>query len=203
MRSFVSRLTIAITCFVLVACGDKEQVERISGGYELVTSATRLNPDYHPGTALRRGTKIIWGNIYTGYFQPAPANSFTHDGMMLFVGPVPDRDNWYVFSQLFAVRGDGPPVVLSERLLQKHLVASSIGNEGSVFAVKSLSLVNGGFRVVFTQGAEITTREITWDDIKRLLDEADTKARSVHHHLGDYKILPTNNASNQNADSVP
>lgn len=186
MQRPFANLLLAIALFSISGCSDREQV---GFGYVLVTPES-WNPDGHPGTALHRGRKVVWGNVYTGYFGPTPPSCFAHEGMMVFVGPPPVDDTWNSYPQLFAVRADGPPVVLSERLLQRRLAVFDRGHEASDFAVRHLALTNGGFRVEFEHNSITKTCDVSWADIKRLLDEADTSPRLVHHPLGDYRLLP-------------
>ena len=186
MHRRLLNLLLAVALLTLIGCSKRE---RVASDYVLVTPES-WNPDGHPGTALHRGRHVVWGNVYTGYFHPASASSFSRDGMMVFVGLPPVGDNWYSYPQLFAVRGDGPPVVLSERLLHKRLAVFDHGHEASDFAVRHLVLTNGGFRVEFEHNSVIKTCDVSWPDIKRFLDEADTSARLVHHLLSDYRLLP-------------
>src|SRR4051812_40744932 len=127
MRNRLHYLVLAVALVTFIGCSRKE---RVGSGYVLVTPRS-WNPDGHPGTTLHRGWHVIWGNVYTGYFYPASPSNFTRDGMMVFVGPPPVDDNWYSYPQLFAVRGDGPPVVLSERLLHQRLAVFDHGHEAS------------------------------------------------------------------------
>jgi hypothetical protein len=172
---------------LLMLIGCTSQV-RVSSDYVLVTPA-RWNPDSHPGTTLHRGGKIVWGNVYTGYFYPSSATRFARDGMMVFVGPVPVGDDWYSDPQLFAVRGDGPPVVLSERLLHQPLAVFDHGKDASEYAVRSVVPTDDGFRVEFEHNSANKTCQVSWADITRLLDEGKTTAMLVQHRLGDYRLL--------------
>ncbi len=118
------------------------------------------------------------------------ATDFSHDGMILFVGPVPAESNWWPYPQLFAVRGDGPPVVLSERLVGQRLVPVYDGSDGIPFEIRHIALINDGVRVEFRHSGDTIMHTLSWADIKRLLDEADKSARPVSHNLGDYRVLP-------------
>ena len=186
MHLRLHHILFAILLFTFIGCSERE---RVSSDYVLVTP-TSWNPDGHPGTALRRRHKVVWGNIYTGCFYPSSPRNFAHDGMMVFVGPLPAEGDWDSCKHFFAVRGDGPPTVLDERLLQKPLTVLDNGNERVDFAVSSLAFTNGGFRVQFEHNAVTRTSDVSWADIKRFLDEADTSAKLVRHHLGDYRLFP-------------
>jgi hypothetical protein len=168
-----------------MSCGLKPNTE-LAGDYVLV-SPQRINPDHHPGTSLQRGGKQVWYSVYPGGFHPRAATNFTKDGMMLFVGGVPEGPGLWPYPQLFAIRGDGPPLVISERLLQQRF---SVDYETPPFRVRHLLLTNGEFQVQFEhRGTNVSTYDITWSAIKRFLDEGETSARLVHHALGDYRIL--------------
>ena len=190
MCRVIDHIVIAMFCIMLAGCSKREQV---GGGYVLVTPPT-MGPDHHPGVSLQRKGKVVWDNVYVGHFSPHAASKFCHNGMFVFVGPVPGNTDWWIHSQLFGVRSAGPPVVLSERLLGKRLVVSSDMHEMSSFAVRDISLIEGGVRVVFELGADDSTQttktnDLAWTDIKGLLDDADASAKMVRHRLGDYRVL--------------
>jgi hypothetical protein len=189
MRNALQTIAFTIAWAVLVGCSERE---RLGSGYVLV-SPPAMGPDHHPGTSLHRKGKVAWGNVYIGYFSPHDASKFFHDGIFVFVGPLPGDTDWWTYSQLFGVRGGDIPVVLSERLLRQRLVVSSDMREMSTFAVRHITPAEGGLRVEFEYraGSNVTkTNDLTWAEIKRLLDEADTSAKIVHHRLGDYRVLP-------------
>jgi hypothetical protein len=113
----------------------------------------------------------------------------------VFVGPLPGNTDWWTYPQLFVVRPGNTPVVLSERLLGRRLVVSSDSREMSTFAVRHITPTESGVRVEFEYWADSNieatkTNDLAWPEIKRLLDEADTSARIVHHGHGDYRVLP-------------
>lgn len=180
-----------MTCIVLAGCSEREHV---GGGYVLVTPPT-MGPDHHPGTSLRYKGQTVWEHVFG--FYPDPATKFYHDGMFVFIANVPDNDNddWWTRPQLFAVRGAGPPVVLSERLFKQPLVVSSVSGVGSTYSVRYLSTTGNGVRFVFAYWPDsdhetTTTNQLSWLNIKQMLDEAGTSARLVRHKLGDYRVLP-------------
>ena len=106
---------------------------------------------------------------------------------MVFVAPVPMDHGYLPYPQLFAVRGESLPVVLSERLLQQRF---PFLEDAIPFAVHALSFTNDHFRVVFEQGNNISQRDFKWLDVKGFLDEGDSSARLVHDSIADYRILP-------------
>ncbi len=189
MRRAVHYLAIAAACIVTAGCSEREQV---GDGYSLVTPAT-LGPDHHPGTALRYRGRTVWAHVFG--FYPDPATRFYHDGMFVFIANVPGTTDWWIEPQLFAVRGAGPPVVLSERLFGQPLVVSSISGVGSTYSVRHLSATDDGVRFVFAYWPDhnheaTTTNELSWSSIKQMLDEAPASARLVRHQMGDYYVLP-------------
>jgi hypothetical protein len=82
MRRLMEYLALAAVCFLLTSCGEKE---KIGGGYVLETPQA-LNPDAHPGTSLRRKGKVIWDNVYVGYFGPNDASKFYQMGYLFSLG---------------------------------------------------------------------------------------------------------------------
>ncbi|MCX5658325.1 MAG: hypothetical protein NTW19_01215 [Planctomycetota bacterium] len=194
-RSTVCRATpiiaFVMACVLTAGCSDRE---KLGEDYVLVTPST-MGPDSHPGTSLRWKEKVVWKNVYVGYFSPAESSQFCHDGMFVFVAPVPGNNDWWLYPQLFAVRGGKPPVVLSERLLGQRLSVSYRSGEMSTFSARAISPFKEGVRAVFEYQVDSNNKatkpiELTWAEIKQMLDEADTSARAIHHELGDYRVLP-------------
>lgn len=191
MRCVMKCVTLAATCFLLASCSERE---KIGGDYVLKTPPT-LGPDSHPGTSLLRKGKVVWDNVYVGYFSPNDASKFFHEGIFVFVGPLPGKTDWWTYPQLFAVCGDDTPVVLSERLMGQRLVVSSDMREMSTFKVRQVTPAEMGVRVEFEYWADPNTKaaktnDLTWAELKKLLDEADKSSRIVHHGFGDYRVLP-------------
>jgi len=190
LRRIIECLALAIASFLFTSCSEKE---KIGGGYVLETSAAP-GPDAHPGTSLHRKGRVVWDNVYVGYFGPKAASKFFHDGIFVFVGPLPGNTDWWTYPQLFAVRGEATPVVLSERLLGQRLVVSSDMREMSTFKVRQLISTEAGVRVDFEYWADSNTKtaktnDLSWAEIKKLLDEAESSSRVVHHRFGDYRVL--------------
>lgn len=171
---------LAVTLLTLVGCSPQTHVKPVGSDYTLVWHEP-TNPDDHPGTTLHYKGKEVWPFVYGGY------GCFAQTGMMVFVGLMPEGDGCNPYQQLFAVRGDGPPVVLSQRLLHQELVVSN--NEILPFSVQSLEFTNGDFQVQFKQYTNILTRDFTWPDVTGFLDEGDRSARVAHPPFPDYRIL--------------
>jgi hypothetical protein len=191
MRHAIQIIAFAVGSSVLAGCSEREH---IGDGYVIVTPPA-MGPDHHPGTSLHRKGKVVWGNVYIGHFSPHHTSKFFHDGMFVFVGPLPRDADWWTYSQLFAVRGADTPVVLSERLLGQRLAVSSDVRQMSTFAVRRITPAETGVRVEFEYRTDSNTKatktnDLAWAEIKGLLDEAETSARIVHHRLGDYRVLP-------------
>ena len=186
MTTGIRHVALLVISALVIGCSEKQDV---GGGYSLVTGANSLNPDSHPGTALRRNGKIIWGNVYVGYYYAQAPQNFFHNGIFLFVGPFPDESGWVSFSQLFAVRGDGPPILLTERLVGRRLIISRRASDVSdMFSVRNISVVNGAVRVELDGAARPI--ELTLTAIENLFEEAATSGKTVHAQLGDYRVLP-------------
>jgi hypothetical protein len=190
-RAIVPFLAFVIASLRLAGCGERES---LGDGYVLVTPRG-TGPDAHPGTSLHRKGKVVWDNVYVGDFGHYDASKFFHDGIFVFVGPLPGNTDWWTHPQLFAVRDGDLPVVLSERLMGQRLVVSSDSREMSTFAVSRMTPLETGVRVEFeywtdSQTKATKTNDLAWPDIKRLLDEASASARTVHHRFGDYRVLP-------------
>ena len=175
-----SALVLAATLPALMGCRPQVHVRPVGFDYTLVWRDP-MNPDDHPGTALHYKGKEIWPNIYRGY------GCFTESGIIVFVGAVPEVDGYWPYAQLFAGRGGGLPIVLSERLLQQPL---SFSDNAMPFEVHDLSLTNDHFRVQFEQGTNALTRDFTWSEVKAFLEEGEHSARVVQHRLANYRILP-------------
>ena len=189
MRTAIDYFVIAPLCFALAGCSQREQV---GGGYTLVTPPT-MGPDHHPGTSLRYRGRTVWGNVFG--FYPDPASKFYHDGIFVFVANVPGDGDWWIEPQLFAVRGVGPPVVLSERVFKQPLVVSDISGVGSTYSVRHLVATESGVSFVIAYWPDhnheaTATNEMSWASIGQMLDEAVTSARLVSHPMGDYRVLP-------------
>ncbi len=192
MNRSINVFAIVLGCLLMAGCSERESA---GGGYTFVTPMT-LGPDHHPGTSLHRYGREVWGNVTPAYYMEESPKRFYHDGILVFVGKVPGRSDWWYHHQLFAVRPSGRPVLLSERLLNEPFDISYDSREYS-FAYKVHRLLpdGEGVRVLFTPtssrvGRETNSITLTWGNIKAMLDEADVSARLVEHKFGDYRVLP-------------
>ncbi|MHA3774883.1 hypothetical protein ACXR0O_25465 [Verrucomicrobiota bacterium sgz303538] len=176
---------------LLVACSKKHVV---GDGYSLVTPES-LNPDSHPGTTLRRNGKIVWGNVYIGYFHNQTPPHFFHNGVFVFVGPLPIENSPSSGPQLFAVRGDGPPVFLTERLHgQRLIIPKRLTDESNRFEVTSIASIDGGIQAEIEYWKNHNTKarrtiHVTWAAIETLLDEATTSGELMHAQFDSYYAL--------------
>ena len=135
----------------------------------------------------------MWGNVFG--FYPNPASKFYRDGIFVFIANVPGDGDWWLWPQLFAVRGAGPPVLLSERVFNQPLVVSDLSNVMSTYSVRNLAATERGVGFVIAYWPDhnheaTTTNELSWARIGQLLDEAVTSARLMRHPMGDYRVLP-------------
>lgn len=192
MSRIVPHLWFMVACLFVAGCSERSE---LGDGYVLVAPA-RMGPDHHPGTSLHRKGKVVWGNVYVGHFSGYEAKQYYHDGMFVFVGAVPGNTDWWYYSQLFAVRGAGPPVILSERLLGERFAISYDSRQySSPFAVDNISPIADGVRVQFTHSPSTVNHDtnafvLPWARIRQFLDEADSSSRLVQHQMGNYRVLP-------------
>jgi len=181
---------VALTaCLLLQSCSEREPV---GGGYTLVTPES-WGLHHHPGTALRYRGREIWPHVFG--FHPDAASRFYHEGIFVFIANVPANTDWWYYPQLFAVRGAGPPVVLSERLFKQPLMISTMSGAGSKYSVRHLAATDSGVRFAMVDWPDhnqevTTTNELSWSGIKQMLDEADKSARLVEHSIANYRVLP-------------
>jgi hypothetical protein len=157
----------------------------VSSDYVLVTPES-WNPDGHPGTALRYKGREVWRNVYSG-----SSNSY-RDGVFVFSAPVPTSDGQYnssVSPQLFAIRGAGPPVMVSQRITEDAL------NSERRYRLWQVTPSETGIRVEFEYWADRehqvrTNREVSWSDIQNWVKEAEASAPATATPLGTYRLLP-------------
>jgi hypothetical protein len=188
MRHGTLYLLIAIAPVTLIGCSRREQV---GAGYVLVTPEA-WNPDGHPGTALHYRGKAVWPNVYTG------SGKFYHDGVFVFSAPVPggfsnsDGIPMYDYSispQLFAIRGAGPPVIISERI-----VADALDREKGCH-LWQVTPADNGIRAEFEPctGADHKAhiiRDVLWADIQSWAQEAEASGTNRVTPLGTFRVLP-------------
>ena len=191
MHRTIFHFLLAIGLITLTGCAKRE---RVGPDYVLLTPET-LNPDGHPGTSLYYKGKEVWPNVYVG------SGYVYHAGIFVFSSPVPDsvpnQDGIYIYDdcispQLFAVRGAGPPVILSERI-----TADTLDSTNS-YRLWQLTSIENGIRVEFEYNTEHQTnmtRDVSWTDIQSWVQEAEVSAPKVVSHLGIYRVLPVSGSA--------
>src|SRR5205823_11068752 len=85
--------------------------------------------DLHPAISLAYLVKVFWPNFDLHTFVHAQDQSrLYHQGIFVFLISIPGDDDkhlrYEISPQLCAIRGAGPPIVLSERILG-HVIESS------------------------------------------------------------------------------
>ena len=188
MRQRLHHLLFACVLLALIGCSRRE---RVSSDYVLVTPE-RMNPDHHPGTALHYRGKEVWRNVYTG------VGKTYHDGIFVFSAPVPggfsnnDGIPMYDYSispQLFAIRGAGPPVIISERIFADTL------DSQKRYTVWQVTPIESGVRVEFEYWPDKDHKarmihDAPWADIRSWVQEAESSAPKKATPLGTYRVLP-------------
>jgi hypothetical protein len=166
-----------ILCLLLSAC---DRPTPISADYSLAAPDSP-SPGLPAKVLLYKG-RAIWPKVVAG-----SEKSF-QDGIFVFISFVPDEKQ-YDFGDslhLFAVRGEGPPVLISERIFGQAMTAS--------WQVKSFNAQPGGVNVTFFSGRGSTnltqlTRLATWVDIDRWLLEALGAAVEKATPMATYRAL--------------
>ena len=184
MQSRLARLLLLLLLAVLTLAGCSRR-ERVSNDYTLVTPES-WNPDGHPGTALHYKGKQVWPNVYIG-----SSNSY-HDGVFVFSAPVPTSDGQYsnsVSPQLFAIRGAGPPVIVSQRIIEDAL------EPNGHYRLWGVTPTESGVRVEFEYWPDHdnkarTNRDVSWPDIQTWVKEAEASTPVTTTPLGTYRLLP-------------
>jgi len=138
--------------------------------------------------------KKVWRSVVMGDDQTC------HDGIFVFMAVVPYIKNGPdVHSQLFAIRGEGPAVLLSERLLNEP--CEDVGhhhatNDGESYYLDEVLPAPDGVQAVFNRGPDkndadiMTTNDISWSTIKDWVNEAEASAPIQVAPEGSYRILP-------------
>ena len=190
MRKAVLFCLLIAAAFAIVGCVAQKRVE---GGYSFVTtSAGLLNPDALPGTSLHYRGSRVWPVVFPEYYWPEPASKFYHDGLFVFAGSVLGNDGYNAplpGPHLYAVRGKGPPVIISQRVFQQPLT-----NE---YQVAHIASVPDGVRVRFecygrwvNGHTTYSTNDVSWADISNWVREAEISAPLRTTARGDYRVLP-------------
>ena len=187
MRQTIFHLLLAIGLVTLTGCGKRE---RVDSNYVLFTPESL--PDGHPGTALHYKGKEVWPNVYAG------AGKAYHDGIFVFSAPVPggftnsDGIPMYDYSispQLFAIRGAGPPVIISERIPADTL------DSQKRYRLWQVTPTESGVRAEFEYWPDKdhearVIRDVPWANIQSWVQEAESSASKKATPLGTYRVLP-------------
>lgn len=182
MRMKTSTFLLTLACATLVGCN-----KRVSVGpdYELVQPQTYLIDSGSPACALYYRGKSVWPSVLVSLDQSY------HAGLFVFLAAVPDgtgtNNDYSITPQLFAIRGAGPPVIISERLFNRSLT-----NWAEAYTVENISPESNGFRVEFEyHDADIQTNlDVSWPEIQSWVQEAETLAPVRVTPLGSYRLLP-------------
>jgi hypothetical protein len=185
-HGMISFLLIAML-LMFAGCGHRES---IGCGFELRQASSGLNMDGHPGVFLYYQGKEVWHQISWGY--PYSPKDFFHGDIFVFESPVPEADSYNncgISPQLYAIRGSGPPVLISQRIMGVPLKG---GN--SVYAVQNTGVSGTGVRVEFEYpaadgGDETKTNVVSWAEIASWVDEAEKSSPPVKTPLGSYRLL--------------
>jgi hypothetical protein len=113
------------------------------------------------------------------------------DGFFVFLAAVPDQSGDYndysITPQLFAIKGTGPPVIISQRLFNRPLI-----NTNGFYTVDNIAPNPDGFSVEFDQhaGGPRTNLDVSWPQIETWVQEAETSAPVRVTSSGSYRLLP-------------
>lgn len=168
----------------------------IAGGYEFI-SQPNMGPDSHPGASLGFHGKEVCHTLDGHTFLDCrDYAAFVHDDMIVFLITMPDNDEdhvrYEISPQLCAMRGSGPPVVLSQRILGRPI--ETYGADVVCKLIPSPS----GVHVEFCPGPgpEIdaskatSVHDIPWTQIAQWLDTPQALAPPIVKPLGTYRLLP-------------
>ena len=182
MRTKISILIVTSLCGVLIGCNKRASV---GGDYELVQPGTYLIDSGSPACALYYRGRSVWPSVLVSL------NQSYRDGYFTFLAAVPDETgsnySYEITPQLFAIRGAGPPVLISQRLFNRSLT-----NWTDAYTVENITPASDGFIVEFEyQGADVQTNlDLSWLQIQTWVREAETSAPVRITSLGSYRILP-------------
>jgi hypothetical protein len=176
---------VSVILLGFIGCSRREA---IGSGYVLITPQT-WNPDSHPATALYFNGKRVWANVYGG-------GRGLKDDVLIFSSPVPAEGGGYDYSvspQVFAIRGEGPPILLSERILNDSIYSKKN------YRVWQIVKADQGLRVEFEFWNELgeeahLTNGISWAEIRGWVEDTRGALRK-NTPLGSYDILPLGSAS--------
>ena len=188
MRIALTHLLLILDLVLLAGCAKRTHV---SADYDFVQRGTYLIESGRTELSLYYKGKKVWWNVLMG------SDETCHNGIFVFMSTVPRGEGGNtVFPQILAIRDAGPPVVLSERILNQPFRADSSHVAGSIYELESLAPIANGVRVVFMigvadNGSDITvTHDLLWTEIEGWMQEAETSASLQIAPLGNYRVLP-------------
>jgi hypothetical protein len=166
----------------------------IAGGYEFIVPPN-MGPDSHPGSSLGfHGKEVYHALDGHTFLYCRDYAAFVHDGMIVFLITMPDEDKehyrYEISPQLCVMRGAGPPVMLSERILGHRIQVADDG------VVCKLIPSAAGVHVEFGPGPEpdaskaTSVHDIPWTQIAQWLDTPESQAPRIVKPLGTYRLLP-------------
>jgi len=185
-------LTLIVSACVLLSSCDKSA--NIGGGYTITRAVGYDGHGAGPNHLYYNGIKVC---DMVGMYQ-------YHDGILIFMGNASGSAN----EQLFAVRGAGPRVLLSERIVKdQHDSHDPIsGAVEKEYRVEDITRTADGVQVRFFIGVNDKTGEqivesddLSWPQIQTLIQEAETSAPVQAGDLGNYRRLPRKSASPSSA----
>ncbi len=173
-----SRICLLLCLFLLPACDHRVQ---IGPDYTLVTPES--SDIHHPGRVLLYRGQPVWPRVVAG-----SEKSF-QNGVFVFASLVPADSGNYDFGdslQLLAIRGQGPPVLISERIYGQPM--------DPTWQVRQFDAEPGGITVRFVSGRGSTNvtqvaRLATWVDIERWLLEAQGASVEKVTPVATYRLL--------------
>jgi hypothetical protein len=166
----------------------------IAGGYEFIVPPN-MGPDSHPGSSLGfHGKEVYHALDGHTFLYCRDYAAFVHDGMIVFLITMPDEDKehyrYEISPQLVVMRGAGPPVMISERILGHRIQAADDG------VVCKLIPSAAGVHVEYGPGPEpdaskaTSVHDIPWAQIAQWLDTPEAQAPRIVKPLGTYRLLP-------------
>jgi hypothetical protein len=162
---------------------------RVSADYEIIQpQSVMMEPGKLSSSLFYRGEKV-WNDVWSG------SDKTCHEGVFVFTGLLPGTGGYYDYErspQVFAIRGSGPPIMISERIFNQMLD----GNMG--YRAHTLTNNANGLRVEFSSKGDRTPTnfDVSWPQIYSWLKEAETSAPTqIVTGLGNYFILPPTNST--------
>ena len=182
-----SEVLISCGLLTLTAC---DRSTRIGADYALVASGSSSSG---PGFLLLYRGRTVWPRVYGG------SEKSLHDGVFVFAAPVPDETGNVDFGNsihLYAIRGEGPAVLISERIYGQP--------RDSSWQVRHFDAEAGGITVLFNSGLGSTnltqvTHVTTWAEIEQWLLEAQGASAEKVTPLATYRVLLFKSATNDSS----